>query len=297
MGAGGLLGTGSLRGRDPRLLERLRRGEPIVLLDGGALLIQPIVHRDIAAAALACLGRAATHGRAYNVAGPDAITTRRAELGSENLARLCFRAANLATVLLDDGFLPEESQPLEWHQRLVPVRRLLRLEWLAEQLLGQFDDFENFLEAFRAALDPPPPGVVALKSIAAYRTGLDVQATSPEDARSRFTALREQACACRDAACVADVTDALDAWKRQNGDPTSKRELELDLQIGYCLRSATALGPDPWAPAPDALTLYDPYGGGSTTGVTECDDLIREYERFASCNRAMRARYATRSSL
>jgi nucleoside-diphosphate-sugar epimerase len=77
MGEGGLLGTGSLRGRDPCLLDRLRRGDAVVLLDGGALLIQPVVHRDIAAAALACLGRTATHGRAYNVAGPDAVTTRR----------------------------------------------------------------------------------------------------------------------------------------------------------------------------------------------------------------------------
>src|ERR687887_670848 len=41
MGEGGLLGTGSLRGRDPGLLAALRRGEPQVLLDGGALLIQP----------------------------------------------------------------------------------------------------------------------------------------------------------------------------------------------------------------------------------------------------------------
>src|SRR5262249_48479493 len=41
MGEGGLLGTGSLRGRDPGLLAGLRRGEPQVLLDAGALLIQP----------------------------------------------------------------------------------------------------------------------------------------------------------------------------------------------------------------------------------------------------------------
>jgi nucleoside-diphosphate-sugar epimerase len=77
MGAGGLLGTGSLRGRDGGLLDRLRRGEPVVLLDEGALLIQPVVHRDIAAAALATLGTSATHGEAYNVAGGEVITTRR----------------------------------------------------------------------------------------------------------------------------------------------------------------------------------------------------------------------------
>ena len=77
VGPGGLLGTGSLQGRDPALPARLRRGEPIVLLDGGALLIQPADKRDIARAALAVLSAPNTAGRAYNIAGPEAVTTRR----------------------------------------------------------------------------------------------------------------------------------------------------------------------------------------------------------------------------
>jgi nucleoside-diphosphate-sugar epimerase len=76
MGAGGQLGSGSLQGRDPMLLDRLERGAPVVLLDGGTLLIQPVVHRDIGRACAAALGKEATHGQAYNVAGPDCVTTR-----------------------------------------------------------------------------------------------------------------------------------------------------------------------------------------------------------------------------
>ena len=76
MGAGGQLGTGSLQGRDPMLLDRMERGEPIALLDGGALLIQPVVHRDIGAACAAVLAAEAAIGQAYNVAGPDCVTTR-----------------------------------------------------------------------------------------------------------------------------------------------------------------------------------------------------------------------------
>lgn len=76
MGAGGHLGTGSLQGRDPMLLDRLLSGAPVILLDGGALLIQPVVHRDIGRACAAVLGKEATWGQAYNVAGPDCITTR-----------------------------------------------------------------------------------------------------------------------------------------------------------------------------------------------------------------------------
>lgn len=76
MGAGGHLGTGSLQGRDPALLDRLLQGAPVILLDGGTLLIQPVLHRDIGRACAAALGRKATFGEAYNMAGPDCVTTR-----------------------------------------------------------------------------------------------------------------------------------------------------------------------------------------------------------------------------
>lgn len=77
LGASGLLGTGSLQGRDPWLLRRLREGHPFPLLDGGALLIQPVHRDDIARACLAVARSEKTPGRAYNIAGPDAVTTRR----------------------------------------------------------------------------------------------------------------------------------------------------------------------------------------------------------------------------
>jgi nucleoside-diphosphate-sugar epimerase len=76
LGVGGLLGTGSLEGRDPWLLWKLRNGWPIPLLDGGALLIQPVHKNDIARACLAVCQTDKTLGRAYNLAGPDCVTSR-----------------------------------------------------------------------------------------------------------------------------------------------------------------------------------------------------------------------------
>jgi nucleoside-diphosphate-sugar epimerase len=76
MGAGGQLGSGSLPGRDPMLLDRLQQGAPIVLLDGGALLVQPVVHRDVGQACAAVLSAEAAIGQVYNCAGPDIVTTR-----------------------------------------------------------------------------------------------------------------------------------------------------------------------------------------------------------------------------
>lgn len=78
VGAGSLLGTGSLEGRDPWLLWRLRNKHPLVLLDGGALLIQPVHKTDIARAvcALQTAPLPIVGGQAYNIAGPDCVTTR-----------------------------------------------------------------------------------------------------------------------------------------------------------------------------------------------------------------------------
>jgi nucleoside-diphosphate-sugar epimerase len=49
----------------------------VVLLDGGALLIQPVAAVDIARAALAVLSSPTAAGRVYNIAGPEGMTTHR----------------------------------------------------------------------------------------------------------------------------------------------------------------------------------------------------------------------------
>jgi predicted TIM-barrel fold metal-dependent hydrolase len=119
-----------------------------------------------------------------------AVLARRAELGLEALSARCFEAAGLDALLLDDGFLPERTQPIGWHSRFVASYRILRLETLAEQAIMGTSTFAEFVEHFRAQLDPPPAEVVAVKSIAAYRCGLAVEPTTPEQARTRYEALK-----------------------------------------------------------------------------------------------------------
>jgi uncharacterized protein len=121
----------------------------------------------------------------------EAILVRRTELGIEALTQRCFGAANLKAIYLDDGFLPDTILPLEWHRQFVPVYRLLRIEWLAEQMMPQVSRFEIFLEWFRSELDPPPDGVIGFKSVAAYRTGLDIQSVPIELAADRFYILKD----------------------------------------------------------------------------------------------------------
>jgi predicted TIM-barrel fold metal-dependent hydrolase len=159
----------------------------------------------------------------------EAILAQRTRLGLERLTALCYSAAKLDTVLLDDGFLPEAILPLEWHQRFVPVRRLLRLEMLAQKLLSQVEVFETFVERFRAELDPPPPAVVAFKSIAAYRTGLNIQSVSPAEAKSRFYALKQGA--PEQSLRLADKP-LLDFLLRQALEIAARRGIPVQLHTG-----------------------------------------------------------------
>jgi predicted TIM-barrel fold metal-dependent hydrolase len=121
----------------------------------------------------------------------EVIVNRRNALGFERTAALCFKAARLEAAFLDDGFLAEKCLPWDEHERFVPVRRILRIEHLAEKLISSCADFSYFIERFLAEIDPPPSEVVALKSIAAYRTGLDVAPPGADLAKKSFEALKD----------------------------------------------------------------------------------------------------------
>nr|WP_211176228.1 amidohydrolase family protein [Brasilonema sp. UFV-L1] len=120
------------------------------------------------------------------------ILARRDSLGLEQLTQLCFSAANLEAIYLDDGLQTDSILPLSWHEKFVCVKRILRLEELAEQLIPQSDSFETFLEKFNSEIDPPPVGVIAFKSIVCYRTGLDIQPVPLAAAACRFYDMKQQ---------------------------------------------------------------------------------------------------------
>jgi hypothetical protein len=117
------------------------------------------------------------------------VIETRSALPLEELTRRCFAASGIVSVLLDDGFLPDETLPIDWHDRLVPSYRLLRVERVAEELMATYVRWEDFAEAFRAALNSLPPDVIALKSIVAYRTGLAMDMPEMVDVHVAFKAL------------------------------------------------------------------------------------------------------------
>jgi predicted TIM-barrel fold metal-dependent hydrolase len=108
-----------------------------------------------------------------------------------------WRAANVDTLLLDTGFPPpEEVLPVPELGEVGGCRTepMLRLETLMESLLAEHDSLEDVKEALVAELDDVRDrGFVALKIIAAYRTGLDIREWSPEETEESLQQYRRDA--------------------------------------------------------------------------------------------------------
>jgi hypothetical protein len=124
------------------------------------------------------------------------FAARTARYGRELTAEL-LRAANIDTLLLDTGFPPPEevfSVPEFGELGGCRAESMLRLEVLMESLLAGHDTLAATEEALAAALDDVRAGGhVALKSIVAYRTGLDIREWPREDAEASFREYRRSA--------------------------------------------------------------------------------------------------------
>jgi predicted TIM-barrel fold metal-dependent hydrolase len=111
---------------------------------------------------------------------------RRAELGVAEVTRRFLGQAWLDVMFVDTGFHGDRLLgPAEMGQLAgAQAREVARLESIAEQLAADGTSAQGFAEAFRAALSARVANseVIAVKSIAAYRTGLDLAPDRPSDA-------------------------------------------------------------------------------------------------------------------
>jgi predicted TIM-barrel fold metal-dependent hydrolase len=127
----------------------------------------------------------------------DAVFAARAARDGRELTAELLRAANIDTLLVDTGFPPpEEVFPVPELGELANCRAepMLRLEILMERLLAEHETLAGTEVALAAALeDVRAGGYVALKSIAAYRTGLNIREWSREEAEASFREYRRSA--------------------------------------------------------------------------------------------------------
>ncbi len=125
-----------------------------------------------------------------------AIIKKRDQLGLAAWGKLMVEDANIKTMLMDYGFRGPESYNHEEMKSLLPCRiePILRLETLAQELVLSQDRFSQFMDAYIAAVESARAnGYVALKSIIAYRTGLDIREWSPGEVEAEFSRVKEQA--------------------------------------------------------------------------------------------------------
>ena len=127
---------------------------------------------------------------------PDAVHAARRARGLAWLTREIVLRGNFKTWLIDTGYGTDTTFGLDELRGLAPCRieEVLRLEPMIERLILGSVDFGAFLDAYRAALDDlRARGIVGLKSVIAYRTGLALEAVDRATAAVAFAEVHEAA--------------------------------------------------------------------------------------------------------
>jgi uncharacterized protein len=108
---------------------------------------------------------------------------RRAELGATEVSKRFLTAAGLCALCVDTGFIPEPvTSPAELAGLAgATAHEIVRLERVAEDVAAAGIGAEGFADAVRSALATRTASAVGVKSIAAYRTGLDLSPERPSD--------------------------------------------------------------------------------------------------------------------
>ncbi|MEU3488564.1 amidohydrolase family protein [Streptomyces massasporeus] len=154
---------------------------------------------------------------------------RRSELGRREVERRFLRAAGTDVFCVDTGYAPD---PLTTPREIAETAdgtayEVVRLEGVAESVQAAGVEPDAYADAFHAAALEAVrrPGVVAVKSVAAYRTGFDLDPARPSE---------------------AEVTEAARRWLSRGGrldDPVLVRHLLWTaVDLGLPLQLHTGFG-------------------------------------------------------
>lgn len=126
----------------------------------------------------------------------EAVLAARQQYADHDLIRKLLHAANFAALFVDKGYPPTElTLPDEELSDLAGCRvaPMLRVELLMQHLIAEHNTLASVIEALQAALnDVRGQGYVALKSIVAYRTGLNIRTWETSDAEIAFAEARRE---------------------------------------------------------------------------------------------------------
>lgn len=125
-------------------------------------------------------------------APPEEYLQRRAELGAAEVNRLLLTGTGITRYLIETGHKGDVIlEPEAMAARAdAGADVVVRLERIAEQVIEAGIPDGGFADAFRTELASQLRGAVGVKSIAAYRVGLDFAAARPDDAEVNTAAAR-----------------------------------------------------------------------------------------------------------
>ncbi len=126
-------------------------------------------------------------------ADEEAIGRARRDAGFEAHTRRLLTGCRFDAMLVDDGFPVAQAVDLEAQAALAgcPVRRLVRIEAMAEEAASGWPSFGALRDRFRQSIgDGLQQGAAGLKTIAAYRGGLDLPRPEATEAEAAYGAWR-----------------------------------------------------------------------------------------------------------
>ena len=124
-------------------------------------------------------------GKLLDCQGESSILSKRATIGKNEYVNLLFNDAAIGALIIDDGFMPTYGMPVSRFAQLCnrSVYRACRIETALERALVESTNFQELEKAFtNQLLAHDGVKTVCLKTIAAYRGGLEIDVVSRQSA-------------------------------------------------------------------------------------------------------------------
>ncbi|HKV00905.1 MAG TPA: amidohydrolase family protein [Ktedonobacteraceae bacterium] len=165
----------------------------------------------------------------------DAVLEARRQFDDRGLTGKLLRAAHIEVLFLDKGYPQQELVLSDAELSSVAgcrVAPMLRVELIMQRLIAEYNTLPAVIEALRAELnDVRGRGYVALKSIVAYRTGLDIRTWNNDDVEAAFAEARREVQA-RGAVRLRHKP-LLDTLLHVTFEEAARQELPVQFHTGY----------------------------------------------------------------
>lgn len=134
-------------------------------------------------------------GDLFEVYGEKEVFAQRQTLPEKEYLNRLFDQVSIGGMIVDDGFATGDVMTIEEMESISqrPVWRCLRIEALLEDALSKAGSFDELMSIYKDCLTKAnTSNVVALKTIAGYRGGLELKAVPVDVARREFDTFKQQ---------------------------------------------------------------------------------------------------------